>query len=72
MVAGTTGLPDARIVWLDLDYSSFVLAHALGATYIELAADNSSPLAPLRHLDDENGAGWLFDWFTRLFQRWDI
>jgi type IV secretion system protein TrbE len=72
MVAGATGLPNAQIVWLDLDYSSFVLAHALGATYIELAADNSSPLAPLRHLDDDNGSGWLFDWFTRLFQRWDI
>jgi type IV secretion system protein TrbE len=72
MVAGATGLPNAQIVWLDLDYSSFVLAHALGATYIELATDNSSPLAPLRHLDDENGAGWLFDWFRRLFQRWDI
>jgi len=72
MVAATTGLPDAQIVWLDLDYSSFVLAHALGATYIELAADNSSPLSPLRHLDDENGVGWLFDWFTRLFQRWGV
>jgi type IV secretory pathway VirB4 component len=43
MAAGATGLPDARIVWLDLDYSSFVLAHALGANYIELAGDNSSP-----------------------------
>src|SRR6266851_4201860 len=30
-VAATTGLLDARIVWLDVDYSSFVLAHALGA-----------------------------------------
>ena len=72
MVAATTGLPHAQIVWLDLDYSSFVLAHALRATYIELAADNASPLAPLRHLDDENGVGWLFDWFTRLFQRWGL
>ncbi|HEX4209356.1 MAG TPA: hypothetical protein VHY56_03110, partial [Candidatus Binataceae bacterium] len=72
MVAGGTGLPDSRILWLDLDYSSFVLAHAMGANYIELAADNSSPLNPLRHLDDENGVGWLFDWFTRLFVRWGI
>jgi type IV secretion system protein TrbE len=72
MVAATTGLPKAQIVWLDLDYSSFVLAHALGATYSELAADHSSPLAPLGHLDDENGVGWLFDWFTRLFRRWSI
>jgi type IV secretion system protein TrbE len=72
MVAGATGLPNAKIIWLDLDYSSFVLAHAIGASYIELASDNSSSLTPLRHLDDENGGGWLFDWFTRLFQRWDI
>jgi type IV secretory pathway VirB4 component len=71
-VAAVSGLPNAQIVWLDLDYSSFVLAHALDATYIELAADESSPLAPLRHLDDENGSGWLFDWLSRLFQRWDI
>jgi len=72
MVAGASGLPNSRTVWLDLDYSSFVLAHAIGAKYIELAADNSSPLSPLGHLDDENGVGWLFDWFTRLFARWSI
>jgi len=72
LVAATTSLPDARIVWLDLDYSSFVLAHAMGATYQELAADGSSPLCPLIHLDDPDGIGWLFDWFTRLFARWQI
>ena len=72
LVAATTALPNARIVWLDLDYSSFVLAHAMGATYQELAADGSSPLCPLIHLDDTDGIGWLFDWFTRLFARWQI
>jgi type IV secretion system protein TrbE len=71
-VAATTALPCVQIVWLDFDYSSFVLAHALGATYQELAADGSSPLCPLAHLDDENGVGWLFDWFTRLFARWQF
>ncbi len=71
-VAATTGLPDARIIWLDVDYSSFVLAHAMGAIYHELAADGSSPLCPLAHLDDPDGIGWLFDWFRRLFFRWQI
>ncbi len=71
-VAATTGLPDARIVWLDVDYSSFVLAHAMGAIYHELVADGSSPLCPLAHLDDPDGIGWLFDWFRRLFLRWQI
>jgi type IV secretion system protein VirB4 len=72
LVAAITGLRHARIVWLDLDYSSFVLAHAMGAVYQELAADGSSPLCPLLHLDDPDGIAWLFDWFTRLFARWQI
>jgi type IV secretion system protein VirB4 len=72
MVAATTGLPNARIFWLDLGYSSFVLAHALGAVYHELAADGSLPLCPLTHLDDEDGISWLFNWFRRLFLRWQI
>jgi type IV secretion system protein VirB4 len=72
MVAAATGIPGARVVWLDLGYSSFVLAHAMGARYIELAADNSSPLCPLQHLDEVDGIGWIFDWLTRLFTRWQI
>ncbi|HVN90977.1 MAG TPA: hypothetical protein VMT61_14270 [Candidatus Binataceae bacterium] len=70
LAAATTGLTGARIAWLDLDYSSFVLAHALGADYRELAADGSSPLCPLAHLDDADGLGWVLDWFMRLFARW--
>jgi type IV secretory pathway VirB4 component len=72
LAAAITGLRNARIVWLDLDYSSFVLAHAMSAGYQELAADGSSPLCPLVHLDDPGGIGWLFDWFMRLFARWQI
>jgi type IV secretion system protein VirB4 len=37
-----------------------------------LAADGTSPLCPLVHLDDPDGIGWLFDWFTRLFARWQM
>src|SRR5260370_15362159 len=44
----------------------------MGEIYHELAADASSPLSPLAHLDDPDGIGWLFDWFRRLFFRWQI
>jgi type IV secretion system protein VirB4 len=71
-VAGLSVLPNARIVWLDRDYSSFVLTHAMGGEYIELADDNSSPLCPFQTLDADDGPTWLFDWFTRLFARWHI
>ena len=67
-----TGIPNARVVWLDLDYSSFVIAHAIGANYQELATDGSSPLCPFIYLDDPDGIGWLFEWFRRLFKRWEI
>jgi type IV secretion system protein VirB4 len=72
MVAGLAVLPDVRIIWLDRDYSSFVLTHAMGGTYIELAANNSSPLCPFQWIEIENGTAWLFDWFSRLFKRWSI
>jgi type IV secretion system protein VirB4 len=72
LVAAVTALPGVRIVWLDLDYSSFVLAHALEADYRELTVDESSPLCPLEFLNDEIGMSWLFDWLSRLFARWQI
>jgi len=36
MAMAWTGLEGARVRWIDLDYSSFVAAHALGADYREL------------------------------------
>ena len=72
MVAATTAIPDVRIVWLDRQNSSLVLTHALGGTYIELATDARSALCPLQFLDQPNGETFLFDWFTRLFARWQI
>lgn len=72
MVAAASCLPRVRIIWLDIDYSSFVLAHALGADYRELAADGASPLAPLRHLDEPGGLEWLLAWLIRLFARWRV
>jgi type IV secretion system protein VirB4 len=70
LIAALTVLRNVRIVLLDRGYSSFVLTHALGGTYLELATDKSSPLCPFQWIDCEDGITWLFDWFTRLFARW--
>jgi type IV secretion system protein VirB4 len=66
------GVPNARIAWLDLDYSSFVLAHLLGAQadYRDTGAVDTPPLCPLALLDRPDGLEWLFGWFERLFARW--
>jgi type IV secretion system protein TrbE len=70
MVAAATGLPRISLHWLDIDYSSFVLAHVLGADYRELAADSATPLTPFQHLDEPGGVEWLLEWLIRLFLRW--
>jgi type IV secretion system protein VirB4 len=72
MVAALSVLDGVRLVWLDRDFSSFVLTHALGGAYIELATDASRPLCPFQWIEIENGTAWLFDFFARLFQRWQI
>ena len=61
-----------RIAWLDLDYSSFVLAHLLGADYFDVGNTGGGALCPLACLDDEGGLEWLDAWFERLFARWDL
>jgi type IV secretion system protein TrbE len=67
-------IPNARIAWLDLDYSSFVLAHLLGdqADYRDMGAQDTPPLCPLAFLDQADGLEWLFGWFERLFARWNL
>jgi type IV secretion system protein VirB4 len=70
MATSYLGLPDARIAWLDVDHSSFVLARLLGADYRDIGSDDSSPLCPLALLDQPDGVEWLFGWFERLFARW--
>ena len=72
MVAAYTGVPSVRIAWLDLDYSSFVLAHLLDATYRDMGAADTPALCPLAFLDDPNGLEWLSGWFERLFARWNL
>jgi type IV secretion system protein VirB4 len=72
LVAAYTGVPDARIVWLDLDYSSFVLAHLMGADYRDLGSPETPPINPLSFLDQEGGLEYLYGWFERLFKRWNF
>ena len=66
------GIPEAHIVWLDLDYSSFVLAHLLGADYRDMGSQDTAPLCPLAFLDQPGGLEWVFGWFERLFARWNF
>src|SRR5260370_26926166 len=69
MVAAATGLPRVSLHWLDIDYSSFVLAHALDADYRELASGGAAPLTPFQHLDEPGGAESLLGWLIPLFLR---
>ena len=71
-VAAATCLPGVRIRWLDIDHSSFVLAHALGADYHELATEGCRPLCPLQFVEQPGGLEWLLAWFMRLFARWQM
>jgi type IV secretion system protein TrbE len=72
MVAAATGIPGMRIVWLDIDKSSWVLGHALNGTYQEPGAPESPPLWPFMHLDDPDGLTSALDWSLRLCGRWQI
>src|SRR5215472_15764899 len=72
MVCAYTGIPDSRIIWLDVDYSSFVLAHLLGASYRDVGAPDSEPLNPMDFLYVDGGMEWLKRWFERLFKRWNL
>jgi type IV secretory pathway VirB4 component len=70
MAMAWTGLPDARVRWIDLDYSSFVAAHALEADYRELGNEGAPALCPLEHAGAADEDEFLLAFFTRLFARW--
>jgi type IV secretory pathway VirB4 component len=72
MATAYLGLPDARIAWLDLDYSSFVLARLLDADYRDMGSQDTAALCPLAFLDQPDGLEWLFGWFERSFLRWNF
>jgi type IV secretion system protein TrbE len=70
MAMAWTGLECARVRWLDLDYSSFVAAHALGADYRELGNEGTPALCPLEHAGTADEDEFLLAFFARLFARW--
>ncbi len=70
MAMAWTGLPGARIRWIDLDYSSFVAAHALGADYRDLGGEGTPALCPLEHAGTPDEDEFLLAFFARLFARW--
>jgi len=70
MAMAWTGLPGARVRWIDLDYSSFVAAHALDADYRELGIEGTPALCPLEHAGTPDEDEFLLAFFTRLFARW--
>jgi type IV secretion system protein TrbE len=72
MIAGYSGLAGIRIRVIDYGYSSFVLTHAMDGRYIELKPDGSSPLCPFQTIEAPDGKTFLFDWLSRLLERWGI
>lgn len=72
LVCAYLGIPNSRIAWLDLGYSSFVLGHLLEAKYHDVGAADSVPLCPLAMLDQPDGLQWLMGWFQRAFKRFDL
>ncbi len=65
-----TALARARVRWIDLDYSSFVAAHALAADYRDLGTDGTRALCLLEHAGTPEDNQFLLAFFTRLFMRW--
>jgi type IV secretion system protein TrbE len=71
-IAAYSGLTGIRIRVIDYGFSSFVLTHAMGGRYIELDPDGSTPLCPFQTIEAPDGATFLFDWLSRLLERWGI
>ena len=66
-----TALKDARVRWIDFDYSSFVAAHALGADYRDLGNEGTPALCPLdRAGSSDEEDQFLLASCDRLFARW--
>jgi len=70
MAMAWTALEGARVRWIDLDYSSFIAAHALGADYQELGNQGTPALCPLAYAGAAEEDEFLLAFFNRLFGRW--
>ena len=70
MITAYAAIPSARIVCLDVDHSSFVLAHLMQGDYRDIGSPDTPPLNPMAFLDLPGGLPFLYGWFERLFKRW--
>src|SRR5204862_430931 len=60
--------PDAQVFLFDKDYSAYVLAHACGAEYYDIAGDDERGLAftPLAAIDRSHERRWAQEWIGVL------
>src|SRR3989440_2468510 len=60
--------PGAQVFLFDKDYSAYVLAHACGAEYYDIAGDDERGLAftPLAAIDRSHDRRWAQEWIEAL------
>ena len=66
--------PDAQVFLFDKDYSAYVLAHACGAEYYDIAGDDERGLAftPLAAIDRSHERRWAQEWIEVLLGLQDV
>lgn len=57
--------PGAQVFYIDKGYSSFVLAHAIGAPYYDIGVDETA-FCPLAQIDTEAEREWAKGWIESL------
>jgi type IV secretion system protein TrbE len=57
--------PQAQVFYVDKGYSSFVLAHAIGAPYYDIGVDETA-FCPLAQVDTEAEREWAKGWLESL------
>jgi type IV secretion system protein TrbE len=69
VICAYDSIPDVRITAFDVGWSSWPIAHLLGADYREIGSEETLALCPLTLLDKPGGEQWLFGWLERAFAR---
>ena len=68
LVAQFFRYPGAQVFLFDKDYSAYVLAHACGADYYDIAGDDQQMLTftPLAAIDEPHERRWALEWLEAL------
>jgi type IV secretion system protein TrbE len=69
VICAYDSIPDVRVTAFDVGWSSWPIAHLLGANYREIGSEETLALCPLTLLDKPGGEQWLFGWLERAFAR---